>query len=160
MTDASRADIGGGLYQLMRLIRRYLQDGIGSSLMITTPQSIVIAGLKYLGDGINQTDLSNHLFLHKAPLAAILDQLEQAGYVERRLDPKDRRVRRLYATPLANDIGPRIELVRDSLNASLTEGISDSDLRVIDRGISKMRDNLLAGLGESQVPGNLNVDLI
>lgn len=108
MPNQFRVDIGGGLHQLMRLMRRFIQDGVASSLQITAPQSIVLAGLKSLGDGVNQTELANYLGIHKAPLACIIDQLEQAGYVERRLDPRDRRVRRIYANRIANDIYPRI----------------------------------------------------
>ncbi|MEQ1890445.1 MAG: MarR family transcriptional regulator [Alphaproteobacteria bacterium] len=160
MPDSHRADIGGTLYQLMRVMRRYWHEGVVSSLDMTGPQSIVIAGLKELGDGVNQTELSNFLAIHKAPLACIIDQLEQKGLVQRRLDPQDRRVRRIFATDLVREIHPRMELVMDSLNASLTEGISTANLRIIDRGLETMRDNLLLGLGENRIPANMDADLI
>ena len=160
MPDSHRADIGGTLYQLMRVMRRYWHEGVVSSLDMTGPQSIVIAGLKELGDGVNQTELSNFLAIHKAPLACIIDQLEQKGLVQRRLDPQDRRVRRIFATDLVRAIHPRMELVMDSLNASLTEGISTANLRIIDRGLETMRDNLLLGLGENRIPANMDADLI
>lgn len=160
MPDTQRADIGGTLYQLMRLMRRYWHDGVISSLDMTGPQSIVIAGLRSLGDGVNQTELSNYLAIHKAPLACIIDQLEQKGLVERRLDPQDRRVRRIFATDRVREIHPRMELVMDSLNASLTEGISPSDLRIIDKCLETMRDNLLTGLGDTRIPANMDAELI
>ena len=160
MPDSHRADIGGTLYQLMRVMRRYWHEGVVSSLDMTGPQSIVIAGLKELGDGVNQTELSNFLAIHKAPLACIIDQLEQKGLVQRRLDPQDRRVRRIFATDLVRAIHPRMELVMDSLNASLTEGISTANLRISDRGLETMRDNLLLGLGENRIPANMDADLI
>ncbi len=160
MPDSQRADIGGTLYQLMRLMRRYWHDGVVASLDMTGPQSIVVAGLKSLGDGVNQTELSTFLAIHKAPLACIIDQLEQKGLVERRLDPHDRRVRRIFATELVRAIHPRMELVMDSLNASLTEGISNADMRTIDRGLETMRDNLLIGLGENRLAANMDAELI
>ena len=160
MPDSHRADIGGTLYQLMRLMRRYWHEGVLSSLDMTGPQSIVIAGLKSLGDGVNQTELSNYLAIHKAPLACIIDQLEQKGLVQRRLDPQDRRVRRIFATDIARAIHPRMELVMDSLNASLTEGLSNADLRTVDKCLEKMRDNLLIGLGESRLSVSMDAELI
>ncbi|MDO9458730.1 MAG: MarR family winged helix-turn-helix transcriptional regulator [Alphaproteobacteria bacterium] len=160
MPDSQRADIGGTLYQLMRLMRRYWHDGVVASLDMTGPQSIVVAGLKSLGDGVNQTELSTFLAIHKAPLACIIDQLEQKGLVERRLDPHDRRVRRIFATELVREIHPRMELVMDSLNASLTEGLSNADMRTIDRGLETMRDNLLIGLGENRIVANMDAELI
>ena len=160
MPNTQRADIGGTLYQLMRLMRRYWHEGVVSSLDMTGPQSIVIAGLKSLGDGVNQTELSNYLAIHKAPLACIIDQLEQKGLVERRLAPQDRRVRRIFATDRVREIHPRMELVMDSLNASLTEGISNMDMRIIDRCLEKMRDNLIIGLGENRIPSTMDAELI
>ena len=160
MPNSQRADVGGTLYQLMRLMRRYWHEGVVSSLDMTGPQSIVIAGLKSLGDGVNQTELSNYLAIHKAPLACIIDQLEQKGLVERRLDPQDRRVRRIFATDRVREIHPRMELVMDSLNASLTEGISNVNLRIIDQCLETMRDNLLIGLGENRIPATMDAELI
>ncbi len=160
MPDTQGADIGGTLYQLMRLMRRYWHEGVVSSLDMTGPQSIVIAGLKSLGDGVNQTELSNYLAIHKAPLACIIDQLEQKGLVERRLDPQDRRVRRIFATDRVREIHPRMELVMDSLNASLTDGISNMDMRIIDRCLETMRDNLIIGLGENRIPATMDAELI
>ncbi len=160
MPNSQRVDIGGTLYQLMRLTRRYWHEGVVSSLDMTGPQSIVIAGLKSLGDGVNQTELSNFLGIHKAPLACIIDQLEQKGLVERRLDPQDRRVRRIFATDRVREIHPRMELVMDSLNASLTVGISNIDLRTVDRCLETMRDNLLIGLGDNRFPLSMDAELI
>jgi len=144
----------------MRLMRRYWHEGVVSSLDMTGPQSIVIAGLKSLGDGANQTELSNYLAIHKAPLACIIDQLEQKGLVERRLDPQDRRIRRIFATNRVREIHPRMELVMDSLNASLTDGISNIDMRIIDRCLETMRDNLIIGLGENRIPATMDAELI
>ncbi|MSP42363.1 MAG: MarR family transcriptional regulator [Alphaproteobacteria bacterium] len=160
MPNSQRVDIGGTLYQLLRLMRRYWHDGVITSLDMSGPQSIVIAGLRALGDGVNQTELSNFLALHKAPLACIIDQLEQKGLVERRLDPNDRRVRRIFATARAREIHPRMEMVMDGLNASLTGGISREDLIVLDRCLETMRDNLLAGLGEIRISPSMDAELI
>ncbi|HEX4890661.1 MAG TPA: MarR family winged helix-turn-helix transcriptional regulator [Alphaproteobacteria bacterium] len=151
MPESQPADIGGTLYQLIRLMRRYWHDGVISTLDMTAPQSIVIGGLKALGDGVNQTELSNFLAIHKAPLACIIDQLEQKGLVERRLDPQDRRVRRIFSTDRVREIHPRMEMVMDGLNTSLTQGISRDDLRTLDQCLETMRDNLLAGLGEYRI---------
>ena len=160
MPNSQRVDIGGTLYQLLRLMRRYWHDGVITSLDMSGPQSIVIAGLRALGDGVNQTELSNFLALHKAPLACIIDQLEQKGLVERRLDFNDRRVRRIFATARARKIHPRMEMVMDGLNASLTGGISREDLIVLDRCLETMRDNLLAGLGEIRISPSMDAELI
>ena len=101
--DFEQIDVGGELYQLMRLMRRYWHEGV-ASLELTGPQTIVLAGINTLGDGANQTELSQYTGIHKAPLACIIDQLEDKGYVERRLDPRDRRVRRIFATESVQEL--------------------------------------------------------
>ncbi|HAK61675.1 MAG: MarR family winged helix-turn-helix transcriptional regulator [Pseudomonadota bacterium] len=154
------SDIGGSLYQLVRLMRRYWHDGVITSLDVTGPQAIVLAGLKALGDGVNQTELSNYLSIHKAPLACIIDQLEQKGLVERRHDSRDRRVRRIFATDQVSAIYPRMELVMDSLNASLTEGLSASEQSVLKGCLDTMRENLLTGLGENRLSATMGSELI
>ena len=159
MGETEREDVGGELYQLMRLMRRYWHDGV-ASLELTGPQSIVLAGLNTIGDGANQTELAQYLGLHKAPLACIIDQLEDKGYVERRLDPSDRRVRRIHATESVQEISPRMMLVTDGLNASLTEGISSDELKVVGRCIATMRENLQAALGETGSVANREAELI
>ena len=49
-------------------------------------------------EGINQAGLAELLELEPISLARCLDRMEQAGWVERRADPADRRARLLYMT--------------------------------------------------------------
>ncbi|TWD17672.1 DNA-binding MarR family transcriptional regulator [Streptomyces sp. T12] len=46
----------------------------------------------------NQNALASRLVIDRSVLTYLIDDLEAAGLVERRLDPNDRRVRRLVAT--------------------------------------------------------------
>ncbi len=154
-----QTDVGGELYQLMRLMRRYWHEGV-ASLELTGPQTIVLAGINTLGDGANQTELSQYTGIHKAPLACIIDQLEDKGYVERRLDPRDRRVRRIFATESVQELSPRMQLVTDGLNASLTKGVQQDDLQAVIRCIATMRENLLVALGESDSSSAREAELI
>lgn len=158
VTDAG-ADVGGSVYQLMRLMRSYWNQGT-SVLELTGPQSIVLAGLLKLGDGVNQTELAHYLGIHKAPLACIIDQLQEKNYVERRPDSRDRRMRRIFGTEKARDIMPRMSLVTDGLNASLTEGLSAADIQTIARCLDTMRANLMACVGDGGGYGGLEAELI
>ncbi|MBO0926767.1 winged helix-turn-helix transcriptional regulator [Cellulomonas sp. zg-ZUI199] len=46
-----------------------------------------------------QSGLAKHLRIDKTVMPYVIDALEQAGLVERRMDPTDRRVRRIALTP-------------------------------------------------------------
>lgn len=148
-------DLGGSIYQLTRLMRGYWNE-CAAALELSGPQSIVLAGLQRLGDGVNQTELARDLGIHKAPLACIIDQLQDMNYLERRPDPRDRRMRRIFATEKAREIIPRMSLVRDGLNASLTHGLTDAEIRTTQHSIDLMRGNLMALMGDRAYSGLLS----
>ncbi len=49
-------------------------------------------------DGSPQTNLADELDVGKVALGGLIDRLEEAGMVERRADPIDRRVKRVFLT--------------------------------------------------------------
>ncbi|MDK3018039.1 MarR family winged helix-turn-helix transcriptional regulator [Pseudodonghicola flavimaris] len=52
-------------------------------------------------EGLTQAELAEMLDIRTPPMNRTLDQLEQSGLIERRSDPTDKRVRRLFLTPEA-----------------------------------------------------------
>jgi len=70
---------------------------------LTRAQCQVLARLVQK-EGINQARLAELLELEPISLARCLDRMEQAGWVERRADPNDRRARLLYMTEKARPI--------------------------------------------------------
>ena len=60
-------------------------------------------------EGINQAGLAGILDIEPITLVRLLDRLEGMGFVERRLDPRDRRQRNLFLTDQA---WPELERVR------------------------------------------------
>ena len=52
-----------------------------------------------LGEGISQQDLAERLLLTKGNICVIVQKMESAGLIERRLDPDDQRFHQLYFTP-------------------------------------------------------------
>jgi DNA-binding MarR family transcriptional regulator len=51
------------------------------------------------GEPPTQTDLAKHLNIDKTVMPYVLDSLESAGLLERRVDAKDRRAKRIVITP-------------------------------------------------------------
>jgi len=52
----------------------------------------------YSNEGINQEELSNVLFLDRAATARSVKTLEEKGFITRKRDENDKRVKRLYLT--------------------------------------------------------------
>ena len=91
-------------------------------LGLTRPQWRVLAGL-YGNDGMTQSELADHTSIARSPLGKIIDQLERKGYVERRHDPEDRRINRLFITQAVEPLlQPARELVAE-LERSVLDGV-------------------------------------
>ena len=93
--------------------------------------------------GISQNDLAALVEVEPITIARLVDRLEAHGVVERRHDPRDRRVRRLHLTDAA---GPHLEVIhayRRELHLLLTEGVADEDLKRVFAGLATMKSNLL-----------------
>ena len=68
-----------------------------NSLGLTGTQIRVLTNI-YRSPGITQSELSEILDVQKAALGRMIDRLTSKGWLERRSDPKDRRVNRLHLT--------------------------------------------------------------
>jgi MarR family transcriptional regulator, organic hydroperoxide resistance regulator len=78
-----------------RLERRLGQGLAGHGLSLS--QFDVLATLGH-GEGITQQELAERLLVTKGNVVGLIDRVGAAGWVERRPDPEDRRVNRLYLT--------------------------------------------------------------
>jgi DNA-binding MarR family transcriptional regulator len=58
-------------------------------LGVTGRQTAVLIGLD--GDPVSQAELARRLGVDRTTMVALIDELEQKGWVERRTDPADRR---------------------------------------------------------------------
>ena len=93
-------------------------------------------------EGINQAGLAELLELEPISLARCLDRMEQAGWVERRLDPSDRRARLLYMTDKAKPVFDRIlELGYETRMEALAGLSQDERDRLLDL-LQQVRANL------------------
>ena len=89
----------------------------------------------YFKDGINQSELATLMDMEKAPLSRLLDRMEVKGWVERKIESKDRRIKNIY---LSQKIKPLISSMRDKAAAYRKDSLSilESD------DLNKLRDLL------------------
>lgn len=117
-------------------------DRKARTLGLSRAQWSVLAHLSR-NEGIHQGGLAEILEVEPITLARMVDRLEAAGFVERRPDPSDRRVKRLH---LLEPAAPVLEVMR-SLGAATREealaGISAADRERMTDLLSVMKTNLL-----------------
>lgn len=82
-------------------------DYNGRRLGLTRTQCRTL-GYLARNEGINQAGLADLLEIRPMTLVRQIDRMEEAGWIERRPDPADRRARRLYLSAKARPILGRI----------------------------------------------------
>jgi DNA-binding MarR family transcriptional regulator len=95
-------------------------------------------------EGINQGALADLLEVEPITLTRMVDRLEDAGLVERRRDPGDRRAWRLFLTGKAGPILERMRDVAEDLTAQTLDGITAEELAQLTATLEHMRANLHA----------------
>lgn len=76
---------------------------------------------------IRQSDLAQQLSLRKAPLGAVIDSLEDSGWITRGVDPEDRRARRINPTDRCINQWQSLSQTYQALYARSMQGISEQD---------------------------------
>jgi len=98
-----------------------------SPFNLTPPQYFVFNAL-WMGDGISIGELGERVSLDSSTLTGIIDRMERSGYVERQLNPQDRRSVLVFLTTKAREVGPRILEFADELDASLRQQFSEEEM--------------------------------
>ncbi|MGE5380132.1 MAG: MarR family winged helix-turn-helix transcriptional regulator [Methylocystaceae bacterium] len=100
---------------------------------INLAQSFIIFSLLER-DGSTLTEIGNRAHIENSSLTTMVDKLEKAGLVERRLDSTDRRVIRVFLTDKGSDLG----------NQVLSEGREFNDY--LRQNLQTLEPSFLAGL--------------
>ncbi|MDD9876208.1 MAG: MarR family transcriptional regulator [Magnetovibrio sp.] len=115
--------LGFLLADTSRLMRKRF-DRRARALGLTRAQWRVMAFLSRY-EGINQTALADVLEIEPITLGRHIDRLQENGWVERRPDPDDRRVWRIFLTDKAQPVLDELEAIaiwnRDGAMAGFSE---------------------------------------
>ncbi len=93
-------------------------------------------------EGLTQSELVNALNVEPPTITKTLDRLEKAGLVERRQDPEDARVSRVYLTPAGRALEGQVRKVWDKLEADTVQGLSDVEIALLRRLLDQVERNL------------------
>ena len=92
--------------------------------------------------GISQKELSEILDVEPITVARLIDRLEGRGMVERRPDPRDRRIWRLHLLPPAVDVLHEIDEQRTDMTRIVTAGLSEASLETMTEALLRMKATL------------------
>ena len=128
------------VHDVARLLRT-LADQRVRALNMTRAQWAVLSRLE-LREGIKQSELADVLDIKPITLTRLIDRLCANGLVERRLDPDDRRVKRLYLTPAARPVVERLAQLGDELMANVLAGLEPRAVESMLKHLARTKENL------------------
>ncbi len=128
------------LKDVARMIRTYA-DHKASETGITYAQWVVLARLDRF-EGLKQSELAEMLDLQPISLTRLLDRLCDAGMIERRSDPSDRRAKRLYLTPASKPIIERLGDLGEELMATALAGVEREAVEKMVAQLAIIKENL------------------
>lgn len=91
--------------------------------------------------GLRQIELADMLDIEPITLSRIVDRLEEAGLLERKPDPSDRRAWRLHVTVQAQPLIAKLRRLADDMVADAFSGIDPNDIEITRRVLARVREN-------------------
>ncbi len=132
--------LGFLLADISRLMRSAFHQRLeGSSLTLAQARALIYVSRN---EGVRQVDLARMLEVQPITLARLIDQLADAGLVERRSDPADRRAYQMFLTPAAAAHLGAIKQVAAVIQADALRDLDEQQATSVFFALRKMRDNL------------------
>ena len=144
--------IGFLVGDVSRLLRRAF-DVRARSIGVTRPQWRMLTTLSR-NEGVNQGRLAELLDVEPITLCRMVDRLSDAGLVERRPDPADRRAWRIFLSDSAHPIIGELRLLADALLDDALDGVPAKERAELSRLLERMRANLNSAEQKERVAAN------
>jgi DNA-binding MarR family transcriptional regulator len=93
--------------------------------------------------GLTHTELARSLRVQPATITKMIRRMEKTGFVERRQDPADQRVSRVYLTEAGRAVQADVRQVWHTLEKEAFAGFSQEERTVLRRFLLQIRENLL-----------------
>lgn len=98
-------------------------------------------------EGLTQSELADIMQMGKAATGKLIDRLAEKNWAERRADPKDSRIRRIYLLPNALPVFAAMREGGAQLFADFLEGMSEDEERALVSGLRQIKVNAVRRTG-------------
>ena len=151
------ARLGFLMHDVSRL-RRSVFDEFMKPLGVTRSQWWVLAYLSR-NDGMIQSDLAGMLELGKAALGGLIDRLEASGFIMRRPDETDRRVKRIFLSASGTQLIKEMVKRNHDMSERMFKDLSTEDRYRLADMLMHVKRNLVSIRGQSGVAGPAGEEL-
>ncbi len=109
-------------------LRTYLNSLFSKEGMKITPPQATLLFLLEVRDGRIMSELGQVIGVDNSAITGLVDRLEKAGLVIRKLNPEDRRSLLIYITPGGRKETKKAEAIIRRVNESIKAGFSARDM--------------------------------
>jgi DNA-binding MarR family transcriptional regulator len=147
--------IGVVISDVARLLRTEFDRRV-RRLGITRAQWLVLTRL-HRRPGASHSELAEMMEVEKATAGRMIDRLVANGWVDRRAQPGDRRVKRVYLTPEAERVHKRIwRVAEDTVETALAD-LSARESKQLFALLQRVKETLVSGANGSTRRTTANV---
>jgi DNA-binding MarR family transcriptional regulator len=140
ITPHNPRSLGFLLSDAARLVRRrFDQEARGTPM---TGAQLRIVGQLMRNEGISQSALAALLEIEPMTLCRHVDRMEAAGFVERRQDSADRRVRLLFTTARSRALIEPMRALAERVYAEALSGLGEAERKTVMEGLGRIVANL------------------
>ena len=132
--------IGFQLLQIHKAHRQRAEAGL-NKLGVHTGQEMILLQL-WIEEGIPQSQLAACMEVEPPTATKMLQRMERAGLIERRTDPEDARVSRVYLTERGRALEQPVLDVWKHLEAQTVSGLSLTEQTLLRRLLLQVSTNL------------------
>jgi DNA-binding MarR family transcriptional regulator len=132
-------------YQLAQVCRahRGRAEALLSEVGLHTGQELMLMRL-WQADGCAQSELGDALCVQPATVTKSLDRLEAAGLVQRRADPDDGRISRVYITSAGRALQKKVEGLWQELETTSLGALTREEQETLRRLLATVLERLTA----------------
>ncbi len=135
--------LGFLVHDAARLIRRRFERQASGAGLSAAQWRLLVRVAKE--PGIAQARLAELLEIEPISVSRLVDRMEDGGWIERRPDPSDRRVRQIFPTCKADDAYGGIKSVAGEVYAAAMAGMTEAAKNGLIDGLKAINANLSDG---------------
>ncbi len=134
-----------------RLVKAFLKllDYKLENFNLTGAQFCVLTKL-FEEEGLTQTQLAHRLYIESPTLVRTLDRLEEAGLIERRRVPSDRRAFHIFLTPKGRELQEVLLQKGSEVHNIAVKGLSEAEIAQLKDLLFQLWQNLENGTKEAK----------
>src|SRR4051794_30845457 len=138
--------LGFLIHDAHRLLRKRFEARAANYGLSTAQWRLLVRLVK--DEGSTQARLAEFLEIEPISVSRLVDRMEASGWVMRKQDAGDRRVRMIFPTEKSRSAFAAVKAIAGDIYDEALTGLSDAERRALISGLEKLVDNL----GEGEMP--------